>query len=101
MELVDAIAGSIIEVTRLDADPVVRNPNRPEQPTRSDPRTHVVDLMSVGRQRVNLTLIDVESDETEGPFVLLSVCGDVPAAHKSVVAVEQERHRLASLRMQA
>jgi hypothetical protein len=101
MQVLDLIAGALREVVRFDAHPAVRNPYRPEQAAGRDARIHVVDLMSVGRQRVYLTLIDVESDEAEGPFVFLSVDRDVPAAHKSVVAVEQKCRRLARLRIPA
>src|ERR1700693_3415087 len=99
MQVLDLIPGALPEVVRFDAHPTVRDPDRPEQATGRDARAHIVDLMSVRRQRVNLTLIDVESDEPEGPFVLLSVGADVFATHESVVAVEEQRRRLSSLRI--
>ena len=89
MELVDSVAGAVIEVVRVDADPALRDPNRTEEATGRDSRADVVDLVRVGRQRVYLTLVDVESDEAEGSFVLLSVGADVPALHEPVIAVEE------------
>src|ERR1700719_1226335 len=99
MQVLDLIPGALPEVVRFDAHPAVRDPNRPEQATGCDARAHVVNLMSVGRQRVYLTLIDVESDEAERPFVLLSVGADIFATHEPVVAVEEQRRRLSRLRI--
>ena len=88
-QLLDAEAGSIIEILGADPDPVVRDPYGPEEPVGGDAGVEVMLLMSVGRQRIYLILVDVESDEAEGSFVLLSVGADVPALHEPVIAVEE------------
>src|SRR2546421_4547588 len=101
MQLLDSVAGAVIEVVRIDADPAVGDPNRPEEATRCDARAHVVNLMRVGRQRIYQTLIDVESYEAESSFVLLSIHADVLATHEAVVAVEEQRCGLVCLRIPA
>src|ERR1700694_439779 len=102
LEPFDSISCSFAKVVRLDADPTVRDPNCPEQAAGRDARADVVPLVSVRvRRRIKLTLIDIESDEAERPFVLAPVHADVLAAHESVVTVEQEGRRLSRLRIPA
>src|SRR4029077_11109655 len=102
MEIADPVAGAVVEVVRVDADPVIRDSNRPEEATGRNARAHVVDLMRVGRQRVyDQTRVKVKSYEAEGSFVLLSVDADVLAAHEPVVAVEEQRLRIFGLRIPA
>src|SRR5207253_2280289 len=99
LQLVDSIPRAIVEVVRIDADPIVRDPNRPEEATRRDARAHVVFLVSIGCERIHRTLIEVESYEAESSFVLLSVHPDVFAAHEPVVAVEVHGLRLSRFRI--
>src|SRR6266576_1227818 len=101
MELLDSVAGAVIEVVGIDADPAVGDPNRPEEATGRDARTHVVNLMRIGRQRIYQTLIDVKSYEAESSLVLPSIHADVLATHEPVVAVEEHRRRFVCLRIPA
>src|SRR2546421_1381028 len=91
MQLLDSVAGAVIEVVRVDVDPAVGDPNRPEEAAGRDARAHVVNLMRIGRQRIYQTLIDVKSYEAESSFVLLSIHPDVLTTHEPVVAVEEQR----------
>src|SRR5438309_10890639 len=101
MELLDSVAGAVIEVVRIDADPAVGDPNRPEEATGRDARAHVVNLMCIGRQRIYQTLIDVKSYEAESSFVLPSIHADILATHEPVVAVKEQRCGLVCLRIPA
>src|SRR2546428_14048974 len=101
MELLDSVVGAVIEVVRVDVDPAVGDPNRPEEATGCDARADVVNLMRVGRQRIYQTLIDVKSYEAESSFVLLSIHPDVLATHEPVVAVEEQRRGFVCLRIPA
>src|SRR5207248_5554558 len=69
----------------------------PEETTRGDRGTVVVDLMI----EVNLTVIEVQSDEVEGTVMVLSVHADVAPFHESHVGSEQERHLHAGLGIRA
>src|SRR2546428_13166579 len=91
MELLDSVVGAVIEVVRVDVDPAVGDPNRPEEATGRDARADVVNLMRVGRQRIYQTLIDVKSYEAESSFVLLSIHPDVLTTHEPGVAPERKR----------
>jgi hypothetical protein len=90
LQLLDAEAGSIIEILGANPDPMVRDPDGPEEAIGRDARVEVVLLMSVGRQRIYLILVDVESDECEGPLVPLAVLSDIFPLHEAVVAVEEQ-----------
>src|SRR5207245_1595433 len=69
---------------RLDG--VVWDGDRPEQAAGRDSRVVVVDLGV--ESRVNLTLVDVESDEGEGAAVAFAVGADVDAFHEAIVRTE-------------
>src|SRR2546430_16869828 len=101
MQLLDSVAGAVIEVVRVDVDPAVGDANRPEEATGCDARAHVVNLMRVGRQRIYQTLIDVKSYEAESSFVLPSIHTDGLATHEAIVAVDEKRHRFEGLRIPA
>src|SRR2546428_6691873 len=101
MEVLDSVVGAVIEIVRVDVDPAVGDPNRPEEATGRDARADVVNLMGVGRQRIYQTLIDVNSYEAESSFVLLSIHADVLTTHEPVVAVEEQRRGFLCLRIQA
>src|SRR5438445_9824186 len=101
MQLLDSVAGAVIEVVRVDVDPAVGDPNRPEEATGRDARADVVNLMRVGRQRIYQTLIDVKSYEAESSFVLPSIHADILTAHEPVVAVEEQRRGFLCLRIPA
>jgi hypothetical protein len=99
MQLVDSVAGASIEVVRVDADPAIRDSDCPEEATRRDAGADVVCLVRVGCQGINLTLIEVESYESESSVVLLSIHADVLPAHEPVVAVEEQWRRFVGLRI--
>src|SRR2546430_12303890 len=101
MQLLDSVAGAVIEVVRVDVDPAVGDPNRPEEATGRDARADVMNSMRVGRQRIYQTLIDVKSYEAESSFVLLSIHADVLTTHEPVVAVEEQRRGFLCLRIPA
>ena len=94
LELVDSISCALAKVVCLDANPAVGDANRPEETTGRDARADVMPLVSLqDRRRIKLTLINIESDEAERPFVFAPVHADVHASHEPVVAIEQEGHR--------
>src|SRR2546425_11629129 len=95
----DLVAGAVLEFVRIHVDPAVGDPYRPEEAAGRDARAQVVFLMSMGRQRIHRTLIDVESYEAESSSVLISIHADVLAAHEPVVAVEVDSLRLSRLRI--
>jgi len=84
--------GCIFEV---DMDAIGGEPNRPEQATLGDSGVEVVDLV----RRVNLTLVDIQSNESECPPVATPVERDEGALHEAHVHVEEERGFLARLRI--
>ena len=81
---------TVVEVVVVDFDPTIGDPNRPEEPTWGDVRAYIVQLVSVGRQRIYLILIDIESDEPERSLMAVSVHANVLTPHEPVVAVEQQ-----------
>src|SRR5437870_10978188 len=87
---------TVVEVIVVDVDPAVGDPNGPEEATGRNARAHVVDLMRIGRQRIYLILIDIESDEPERSLMVPSIHADVLPLHEPVVAVEQQGGLLAS-----
>src|SRR2546425_998863 len=95
----DLVAGAVLEFVRIHVDPAVGDPYRPEEAAGRDARAQVVFLMSMGRQRIHRTLIDVESYEAESSSVLISIHADVLAAHEPVVAIEVHSLRLSRLRI--
>lgn len=101
MPALDSQPRTITEFIAVDADPLLGNPNGPEDTVRRDARIEVMPLMCIGRQRIYLTLIEVESYERERSLMPPSIDADIIASHEAVVAVEEQRRLVSRLGVRA
>ena len=82
---------------QVDFDALIGDPYRPKHAIGRDAGVEVVDL--IGRD--NLSLIEVQSNKTEGAGVLLSIDPDVDTLHETHVHVEQQGVLFAGARVDA
>ena len=84
-------------MSKVNCYALIGDAYRPKHAIGSDTWVEVVDLICRG----NLSLIEVESNKTEGACVLLSVHPNVDALHETHVHVEHEGMLLTSTRVDA
>src|SRR5207253_9890685 len=94
-EVRDLVPG--LTVVEVDLDGARRSPDRPEQSVRGEARIVVDELVRVRRKGVNLTPIDIESDERERAVVSLPVRATEGALHEAHVGIEQQLLFLAAV----
>jgi len=86
-----------LTLVKVDLDGARRRPDRPEQAVGSKAGIVVDELVRVRRKGVNLTPIDVESNERRRPVMSRTIGPPEGALREAHVGVEQELFLLAAL----
>ena len=84
-------------MSKVNLHALIGNAYRPKHAIGRDTGVEVMDLICRG----NLSLIEVESNKTEGASVLLSVHPNVDALHETHVHIEEEGLPLTTARVDA